>query len=97
MRELRKHERFELALQVRVSRPDQETIVGNTRDFSDGGAFIQAEFVPPPVVGDEMLLQLTSMVNGQPAPALKGRVVRVTAEGVAFQFIKDDEQSADNS
>jgi len=90
MREQRKHERFELALQVRVTRPDRETIVGTTRDFSDGGAFIQADFIPPPVAGDEMLLQLDSLVDGKAAPALKARVVRVTAEGVAFRFIKDD-------
>lgn len=90
MRELRKHERFELALQVRVTRPDRETIVGTTRDFSNGGAFIHADFVPSPAAGDEMLLQLTSPVNGQPAPVLKGRVVRVAAEGIAFEFIKDE-------
>jgi hypothetical protein len=90
MRELRKHERFELALQVRVIRPDSEAIVGTTRDFSDGGAFIQADFVPPPAAGDVLLLQLAAPVNGQPAPILKGRVVRVAAEGVAFQFIKDE-------
>ena len=90
MREQRKHERFELALQVRVTRPDRETIVGTTRDFSDGGAFIHADFVPPPAVGDEMLLQLDGLINGDAAPVLKARVVRVTAEGAAFQFVKDD-------
>ena len=86
MEELRRYERFEVPLEIRVAWPGVETIIGITRDFSDGGAFIYVVFPAEPPAGTFMQLQLNSQVNGKDAPIIEAKVVRVTAEGIAFQF-----------
>lgn len=88
MKDQRKHERFELPLEVRVSWPGRPEKVAVTKDFSDGGAFLMVMFDSEPPVDTVMELQLTSQVMGSAAPVLRGRVVRTTSEGVAFQFIQ---------
>jgi hypothetical protein len=91
MHEKRKHERFEIPLEVRVTWPGKAEQVGVTRDFSDGGAFLLVVFDQEPQPDTVMELQLTSQVQGQDAPVLKGRVVRSAADGIAFEFIPPTE------
>jgi hypothetical protein len=86
--EKRKHERYNETLEIKVTWPDKETRIGTTRDFSDGGTFILINFYPQPSTDMEMLLQLNSLVGGNEAPVLRARVVRTTAEGIAFEFIQ---------
>jgi hypothetical protein len=86
----RRHERCQESLEIRVTWPGRETLVGMTRDFSDGGTFIRVQFKPQPAAETEMLLQLNAPVNGQEAPLLKARVVRSDVEGIAFQFMRDE-------
>ena len=88
MTEKRKHERYNETLEVRVTWQDKETRIGSTRDFSDGGTFIIVNFDPQPPADMEMLLQLNSLAGGNEAPVLRARVVRTTAEGIAFEFIQ---------
>jgi c-di-GMP-binding flagellar brake protein YcgR len=90
MSERRDSERIEVPLEVRVEWPDHETMIGITRDVSDGGAFILVVFDPPPPPGTDIILQLTQQVMGHDAPILHGRVVRADAEGVAFKFIEPE-------
>lgn len=87
MQDKRRHERFELPLEVKVSWPGRAEQIGTTRDFSDGGAFLLVVFDQEPEPDTIMELQLTSKVDGGDAPVLKGRVVRTMAEGIAFEFI----------
>jgi hypothetical protein len=91
MQDKRKHERFELPLDVRVTWPGKTELVGKTKDFSDGGAFLLVVFDQEPEPDTLMDLQLTSQVEGQDAPVLKGRVVRTAADGIAFEFILPSE------
>jgi hypothetical protein len=84
----RRHERYNETLEVKVTWPDKETRIGTTRDFSDGGTFILVNFDPQPPIALDMLLQLNSKVGGIEAPVLRARVVRTTAEGIAFEFIQ---------
>lgn len=91
MHEKRKHERFEIPLEVKVTWPGKAEQVGKTKDFSDGGAFLLVAFEQEPQPNTVMELQLTSDVQGQAAPVLKGRVVRTAADGVAFEFIPPPE------
>jgi hypothetical protein len=88
----RKHERFEIPLEIRITWPGKTEAVGTTRDFSDGGAYLLVAFDHEPEPDTLMDLQLTSSVGGQAAPVLKGRVVRTAADGIAFEFIMPDQE-----
>ena len=90
MNERRNHERIEVPLEVRVEWPGHVTAVGVTRDVSDGGAFILVTLQPLPPADTIILLQLTQQVMGHDAPTLKGRVLRATLEGVAFEFVTEE-------
>jgi hypothetical protein len=87
--ERRRYDRFRETLDIKVTWPGKATVIGKTRDFSDGGTFICVEFEPHPPAETTMLLQVDSLVNGHEAPVLKARVVRVSSEGIAFEFIRD--------
>lgn len=87
MDDKRKHERYELPLEIRVTWPGRAEQVGITRDFSDGGAFLMVVFDSEPPPDTVMELQLTSQVMGSDAPVLRGRVIRTAADGIAFEFI----------
>lgn len=87
MQNNRIHERFEVPLEIRVTWPGRAEQVAVTRDFSDGGAFLKVLFEEEPAPGTMMDLQLTSQVMGHDAPVLKGRVIRTSANGIAFEFI----------
>jgi hypothetical protein len=91
MRENRKFERYELPLEIRVSWPGRAEQVGMTKDFSDGGAFVMVVFDPEPPLDTFMELQMTSQVMGHDAPILRGRVIRIATDGIAFEFIPSDE------
>lgn len=87
MQDKRIHERFDVPLEIRVAWPGQVELIGVTRDFSDGGAYILVVFDPQPPLDTIMELQMTSQVMGHDAPVLKGRVVRASTDGIAFEFI----------
>ena len=78
-------------LDIKVTWPAMQQVKrATTKDFSDGGAFVHVAFDPRPPVDAEMHLQLNGSVLGKEPPVLKARVVRVTDEGVAFRFVRDE-------
>lgn len=78
-------------MDIKVTWPAMQQVkVAVTRDFSDSGAFVFVVFEPQPPVDAEMHLQLKGSVLGNEPPVLKARVVRVTDEGVAFRFVRED-------
>ena len=91
MQEKRKHERFEIPLEVKVTWHGHEEHIAVTRDFSDSGALMMVVFNEEPAADTVMELQLTSQVNGHDAPVLRARVVRIDADGTAFEFISPTE------
>ena len=95
MREKRKHERFDIPLEVRVTWPDREERIAVTRDLSDGGAFLLVSFCSEPSRDTIMHLQLTSQVNGKDAPVLRGRIARTAADGTAFEFLLPPEETSE--
>lgn len=85
--EKRRHERFPIAVEVKVEYPELGVFIANTRDMSDGGAFLQFGGNPRrPVVGTEVTLQLAQMPDGSEAPRVRGHVVRVADDGFAVEF-----------
>ena len=91
MAEMRRFERFALDVEVRVTWPGKGMLIGTTRDFSDGGAFVQVDFGAVPVLGTQMQLQLNDRVAGEEAPLLQAEVVRVEPHGLAFAFLPEPE------
>jgi hypothetical protein len=87
--ERRRHERYREQLEIKVTWPGKGTIIGRTKDFSDGGTFVCVAFEAQPPKETEMLLQLNALVHDQEAPILRARVVRSDREGIAFEFISD--------
>lgn len=87
MQDKRVFERFDVPLEIRVTWPGYSSLVGLTKDFSDGGAFILVVFESQPAADTILDLQMTAQVMGHDAPILKARVVRSTAEGIAFEFV----------
>jgi len=92
MHDTRRHERYELPLEIRVTWPGKGERIGVAKDFSDGGAFLMVAFEEEPSPDTIMELQLTAQVTGQAAPVLNGRVVRTTADGIAFEFVSPPEE-----
>jgi hypothetical protein len=92
MPDKRIHERFEIPLEIRVTWPGKAEQVGITKDFSDGGAFLLVVFEAEPPPDTIMELQMTSQVMGHDAPVLRGRVIRTSSDGIAFQFIQPPEE-----
>jgi c-di-GMP-binding flagellar brake protein YcgR len=91
MKDSRTSERIEAPLDIKVTWPAMQQVKrATTKDFSDGGAFVHVVFDPLPPVDAEMHLQLNGSVLGKEPPVLKARVVRVTDEGVAFKFERDE-------
>ena len=88
----RRHERYEVPLEIRVTWPGKTAQIGVAKDFSDGGAFLMVVFNEEPPPDTVMELQLTSQVMGQDAPILKGRVVRTAVDGIAFEFVSIPEK-----
>ncbi len=88
MDEKRMHERYRETLEIKITWQGNGTLIGKTRDFSDGGAFILVNSDPRPLPGTEVKLQLNSLVAGKEAPVLPARVVRTEPDGIAFEFLK---------
>lgn len=87
MEERRQHERIFAALEVKVTWPGRETLLGFTVDLSDGGVLIHVDFNPQPPRGTVMELQLNRLINGDDPPLLRARVIRAEAGLIAFQFL----------
>ena len=72
--ERRRHERYEELLEVKVTWPGQGEREGMTRNFSDGGTFVEVSFaeLPAPADGDATALY-------DEAQALLARTAELTA------------------
>jgi hypothetical protein len=88
MRNQRQHPRTNMKCRIRIAHPAFGEVFAHTRDLSDGGVYVRH----PELV----VLQPGAMVTGQvqdlpiPAPELRMVVMRVDAEGVGLQFVRED-------
>ncbi|MCP3176057.1 MAG: PilZ domain-containing protein [Desulfuromonadales bacterium] len=89
MGERRNHERFDLSVDIKVMDEGGRTTLGITQNFSDGGALVQVDLEPPPAVGTVMSLQIHDPGSAFERPVLKARVIRVSAEGIAFELLHE--------
>ena len=89
--EKRVHERREISLSVEILDPPHLGKVSLlTRDISKTGAFIllnRAECLP---VGRVVSVRMSGVLWGEKLSTVSARVVRVTDEGMALQFLDFD-------
>lgn len=91
MSDKRQHERYPIEVEVEVIVPkllrDQRRRM-QTRDMSHGGLFIASDGRPLPPLGAELRLRvIREDGDGEPMPVVRARVVRLTAEGMAVEFL----------
>lgn len=87
MQERRKFERTPTAIRVEIRHPAFGTIIGFTRDISDGGAQVSIENHPSPPVGtlvDVQFKKIAGPVNEEPV-AMK--VMHSTKNTVGLMFV----------
>jgi PilZ domain len=87
----RKSPRTRLRAEVKLSHPKVGEQLSHTRDISEGGAFILAENIVLPEIGDVVEVQVQGL-PGEAAPVVSMRVVRIDKEGIALQFVENREQ-----
>jgi hypothetical protein len=84
----RQSERIPVTLEVEVTHPNLGKFILHTRDVSDGGLFLRyGGNAVRPTVDMEVTVQLTQKLEGEPAPVVRGKVIRVTSEGFAVRYL----------
>lgn len=87
----RKFNRTRLRAEVKLSHPKVGEQHSHTRDISEGGAFILAEGIILPEIGDVVEVQVQGL-PGEAAPVVPMKVVRIDKDGIALQFMDDGER-----
>jgi hypothetical protein len=86
-RERRRHERVEVSRTAVVSVDGHETTV-ETRDLSNGGAFLKRGSAALPTEGTELYVDIHPDDPNEEPMIARARVVRVTEEGIGIVFLE---------
>jgi hypothetical protein len=87
MNNKREHERITFPSEVKVMHPDFPSIIGRTRDISDGGVYLFVDINPGIRVGAQVTVQ--AQESSAEAPLVRATVVRVESSGIALRFETD--------
>ncbi len=87
MNDKRRHERIAFPAEVKIMHPGFGSIIGRTRDMSDGGLFLLVDINPGLEIGARVTVQAQD-ISGE-APLVEARVVRIEASGVALMYEGD--------
>jgi len=87
MNDKRRHERIAFPSEVKVMHPDFPSLIGRTRDISDGGVYLFLDIKPGLRAGTQVTLQ--ALDTSAEAPLVRATVVRVEADGIALMFHSD--------
>lgn len=85
----RAHDRFAIALEVKVVFADNHRCTLKTRDISHNGVFLEMGEGELPETGTRIQMQVQDMFSGDDAPLVEGEVVRRTADGIGVRFLTD--------
>ena len=87
----RRHHRVQAPFTVKLTLPDQGSFTTQTRDLSEGGAFvIIQESDVTPTLHMRLQIQVLGLPMG-PGEAVECEVVRLTDDGIGVRFL--DNQS----
>ncbi len=82
MSEKRRHPRTPINVHIKIDHPEAESVIGVTKDISEGGVFVQITD-PRFAAMDKVKVQACNMED---APIVHGYVTRATAEGIGVAF-----------
>lgn len=88
MIERRIYERTSTTVRVEMSHPGFGTIVGFTKDISDGGALVQIENQPSPPVGTEVFVRFKKAIGPINLEPVKMKVVHQLRNVIGLMFLK---------
>lgn len=87
MEERRVHGRQIVSLPAEIIDPPLGKVTLLTQDLSQGGAFIKADAQRCLAVGSVLSVRIPGFLWGESTSTVVARVVRVTNEGMALQFL----------
>jgi len=88
----RKHLRFELPVNVKLTTSDGTELILQSHDISDSGIFLRGDNTVLPEVGEQIVIKLASMVAGDEPRELNATVVRQNNDGIGIEFILDENE-----
>lgn len=88
MIERRMFERTSTSVRVEMSHPGFGTIVGFTKDISDGGALVQIENQPSPPVGTEVMVKFKKAIGPINIEPVRMRVVHQLRSTIGLMFCR---------
>ena len=88
MIERRMFERTSTSVRVEMSHPGFGTIVGFTKDISDGGALVQIENQPNPPLGTEVMVRFKKAVGPINVEPVRMKVVHQLRNTVGLMFCR---------
>jgi hypothetical protein len=87
----RQHLRFELPVDVKLTTKEGKEVILKSHNISDSGIFLNGTKNELPNVGEEVVIQLASLVAGDEPREINGLVVRYNAEGIGIHFLLDED------
>ncbi len=89
----RKFLRFELPVNVKLTTLNGTELILKSQDISDSGVFLRANNAELPKVGEQVVIQLASMVDGDEPKEINAKVVRHNEQGIGIEFLLDSDVS----
>ncbi len=83
----RKYLRFELPVNVKLTTHNGTEFILKTQDISDSGVYLRSNNTELPKVGEQVVIQLASMVAGDEPREINAMVVRQDEQGIGIQFL----------
>jgi len=87
----RKNLRFEVPVDVKLTTKDGNELILKSHNISDCGIFLNGTKDNLPNVGEEVVIQLASLVAGDEPRELKALVVRYNSDGIGIKFLLDED------
>jgi c-di-GMP-binding flagellar brake protein YcgR len=88
----RKFLRFELPVSVKLTTTNGEELILKSQDISDSGLFLRGDVSQLPSVGENITVQLASMVEGDEPREINALVVRHNNDGIGVEFVFDESE-----
>ena len=84
--------RMPAKFKVEMTHPEHGSVLTNTRDISDRGAFVLTEDEDWPDLQERVKIKVIGLPGEEPSP-VESEVVRRENEGVGVKFLTDEDEA----